>query len=130
MYRQITTAVLLSILSAVTLAGCMNRSLPPDPENSGGLLNDFAKAIRDSDEARVAELLAVEPLLLNEPHPTGSQYPLHVAAALGDGDMVRYLLEQGANPFVQNDEGEYPADLARSAGASEDVITLLEKGLQ
>ena len=130
MHHHTNLVLLFSILSAATIAGCMNKSLPPDPENSGGLVSEFAQAVRDSDEAKVTEMLGSEPLLANEPLPVGSQYPLHIAAALGDEEMIRLLLQQGADPFVQNDEGDYPVDGARRAGASETVIGLLEKGLQ
>lgn len=124
------SAVLITLGSVALLAGCMNKSLPEDPEATGGIVNEFAQAVRNSDEAKVSEMLTAEPLLANEPLPAGAQYPLHIAAALGDEEMVKLLLEKGADPFVQNDEGDYPADQARQAGASEAVINMLEKGLQ
>lgn len=128
MYRTLY-AIALVVLSAA-LAGCMNKTLPPQPESTGDLRDDFAKAISQGDEAAVTELLGTQPLLLNEPHPTGNQYPLHVAATAGNASMVKLLLEQGANPNVQNDEGEFPVDRARMAGAGQDVIDLLQSGQQ
>jgi hypothetical protein len=108
------------------LAGCMDKSLPPPPEGVGDLRDDFARAITAGDEAKVNELLNTEPLLLNEPHPVGTQYPLHVAAASGNAAMVKLLLDKGAIPSVQNDEGEYPADKGRFAGLDEATLALLQ----
>ncbi len=61
-----------------------------------------------------------------QPHPVGTQYPLHVAAASGNAAMVKLLLDKGAIPAVQNDEGEYPLDKARLAGLDEDILALLQ----
>lgn len=121
------SAILMYVLAVTALlAGCMDKSLPPPPEDVGDLRDDFARAITEGDEAKVNELLATEPLLLNEPHPVGSQYPLHVAAASGNAAMVKLLLDKGAIPAVQNDEGEYPVDKGRAAGLGEDVLALLQ----
>lgn len=40
--------------------------------------------------------------------------------------MVKLLLDKGAIPAVQNDEGEYPLDKARLAGLDEDILALLQ----
>lgn len=129
LYRN-SLSILFASLATLGLTGCMDRSLPDAPESMKDIRDDFVTAITDGDQAKVAELLAQEPLLLNEPHPTGQQYPLHVAAALNNEDMIKYLLDEGAEPFVQNDEGEYPADTARLAGVSPEVVALLEAAPQ
>jgi hypothetical protein len=41
---------------------------------------------------------------------------LHVAAQSGRADLVRYLLERGANPAIADSNGRTPLDLV-SAGA-------------
>lgn len=121
------SSILMYVLTATALlAGCMDKSLPPPPEDSGDLRDDFARAITAGDEAKVNELLNMEPLLLNEPHPVGTQYPLHVAAASGNAAMVKLLLDKGAVTSVQNDEGEYPADKGRFAGLDEATLALLQ----
>lgn len=121
------SAILMYVLAATALlAGCMDKSLPPPPEDVGDLRDDFARAITAGDEAKVNELLNTEPLLLNEPHPVGTQYPLHVAAASGNAAMVKLLLDKGAVTSVQNDEGEYPADKGRFAGLDEATLALLQ----
>lgn len=126
MYYRNALSIVFGVVVAFGLSGCMDRSLPESPAEMKDIRDDFVKAITDGDEAKIEELLAHEPLLLNEPHPTGLQYPLHVAAALNNESMIKYLLEKGADPFVQNDEGEFPADVARRAEVSPEVVALLE----
>lgn len=41
---------------------------------------------------------------------------LHVAAQAGRLDLVRYLLDKGANPDLLNDEGKKPIDLVGTGG--------------
>jgi len=108
------------------LAGCNDKSLPPEPETVGDLRDVFARAITAGDQAEVQELLATQPLLLNEPLATRNNLtPLHFAAAANQESIIRYLLEQGADPYAQDDEGQYPSDLAVMSGASESVVALL-----
>ncbi|CAE7471493.1 unnamed protein product, partial [Symbiodinium sp. KB8] len=56
-------------------------------------------------------------------------YPLHVAAKLGDGAMVRALLEEGADPEQRSSKGRTAEDLARQEdrdGSHVEVLVLLE----
>ena len=46
----------------------------------------------------------------------GGITPLHLAAAQGKPQMVEFLIEQGASPMAQTDDGKLPADLARERG--------------
>ncbi len=52
--------------------------------------------------------------------------PLMLAAAGGRADLVRLLLEHGANPLARNDAGLTPADFARR-GNHPDLVPLLEQ---
>jgi ankyrin repeat protein len=49
--------------------------------------------------------------------PETGYRPLHAAAAAGSIRCVRALLEEGADPDEQADDGSTPADVARAAGA-------------
>jgi ankyrin repeat protein len=54
----------------------------------------------------------------------GSFTALHSAAASGDQDLVRLLLEHGADATLADLQGRRPADLAETAGAT-DVADVL-----
>lgn len=43
----------------------------------------------------------------------GGWTPLHQAAAHGDEQMVRFLLESGADPAIESEDGRTAADMAR-----------------
>jgi ankyrin repeat protein len=54
--------------------------------------------------------------------------PLHVAAHMGRRDVVKRLLESGADPNVQDGAGHTPLHLASNRGASAVVLVLLQAG--
>lgn len=118
---------LFVFLMMAMVAGCMDKSIPLEPDASGDLLSDFALKITNEDEAAVKEMLSAEPLLLNTPHPgRENKTPLHFAAMTGNEAIVRFLLEQGADPYAVDDEGQYPQELAKQAGANQTVVDLLQ----
>jgi ankyrin repeat protein len=47
---------------------------------------------------------------------TGGDTPLHIAAALGDRPLCELLVEHGADPARQNDDGHSPAETAEMNG--------------
>ena len=42
-------------------------------------------------------------------------YPIHLAAHLGDAELVRTLLARGADPEQKSSKGQTPSDIARAA---------------
>lgn len=55
-------------------------------------------------------------------------YPLHVAVALNDAEMVRLLLQAGADPSQRDSSGRTPQSLARKcnrSGSHEKVLSML-----
>jgi ankyrin repeat protein len=44
---------------------------------------------------------------------------LHSAAANGDAELVRFLLDAGADPDARQDEGKSAADVAAEKGHAE-----------
>ena len=46
----------------------------------------------------------------------GGWTALHAAADNGDEDMIKILLQHGADPLLQNDEGKTPAQIAQLKG--------------
>jgi len=51
------------------------------------------------------------------PSPNEGMTALHVAAQTGRVDLVRFLLEKGANPNIQDSNGKKPIDLLPTAAA-------------
>ena len=72
----------------------------------------------------VGQFLDKYPEVVNISGPAGNR-PLHYAAMKGQKDIVRLLLERGADVAVKNKQGETALDLARKKGR-EDVVALLE----
>lgn len=63
---------------------------------------------------RVKELVATNPALV---HPvSGETSALHEAAASGQTDIVRFLLEQGADPTTHDFQNRTPKDRAAAGG--------------
>jgi ankyrin repeat protein len=121
-------SIFASILGIVcVLSGCTNAPLPDDPNAGGGdMRNELVMAIGNGDVEKVRQLLTAQPLLANAPHPSTGQPPIHLAASKPNADIIRALLESGADPYVLNDEGEAAIDIARRSGASDDVLALLQ----
>ena len=82
------------------------------------------------DAARRGDITEIEELLKNGETPMqtsiGNQTALHVAAAEGEDDMVKWLLAHEADPFAQDLNGKTPADFARDQGNTSTVIILEE----
>jgi len=77
---------------------------------------------------RAAEIVARDrQALTSRRHPETSLTPLEIAASLGHANMVRKLIELGANP---DGDGEYtrPIQHAVTAGSAETVAVLLKAG--
>ncbi len=53
---------------------------------------------------------------------TAKQYPIHLAAAQGRQDIVELLLENGADPNVEDRQWRKPVDVARENGHSKLAI--------
>jgi ankyrin repeat protein len=51
---------------------------------------------------------------------------LHNAARFGNKRQSRFLLESGADPRIENNQGESATDIAKANG-HEDMIALLER---
>lgn len=61
-----------------------------------------------------------------------STFPLHVAAERGDGRLVLFLLEEGADPALRNSSGQTPAEVALQkgrGGSHAEVLKILPDAL-
>jgi hypothetical protein len=136
-YRHQHGVALLAIVGAVLPVGCDQNSSPdPSPPVKSGLRrasafptpNRFsedevklAKSIRDGDVAQVRQVVKKNPKILQAQWPTGT--PLH-SAVVGtqNVEIVRLLLESGADVNVRNKRGEAPLSIA-VAGRGRDQKT-------
>eukprot|EP00438_Fugacium_kawagutii_P030224 Skav219517 [mRNA] locus=scaffold30:49575:49928:+ [translate_table: standard] len=59
--------------------------------------------------------------------PKERLYPIHIAAKLGNHELVRILLFKGANPEQKSSKGRTPAEIARAAAVhdSHDMVLML-----
>lgn len=61
----------------------------------------------------IQNLLILHPHLINNPI-TNNQTPLHIAAKIGDPEIVNVLLQYGNDPTIINDEGLTPYQVAKN----------------
>lgn len=73
---------------------------------------------KKGDIRTLESLLQSDPKLVNTRGPMLRATLLHIAASKGDSKMVKFLLEHGANPRLQDEEGFTAADRAFQEGHS------------
>lgn len=64
------------------------------------------------ESSKLDELLTSNPALVNIYEDTYYNTPLHVAALRDDWACVKVLLAHGADPNLENENGEIPAEIA------------------
>lgn len=82
--------------------------LPPDQQ--------VWQYVTTSESGKLDALLKAQPDLVNITDPSYLNTPLHAAALRGDWDIAKVLLNNGADPTVENTDGYIPAELAASEG--------------
>ncbi|MCC6695719.1 MAG: ankyrin repeat domain-containing protein [Candidatus Hydrogenedentes bacterium] len=80
--------------------------------------------IKNGDTEALGLLLDQTPDFVNLPGSSNNT-PLHSAAGYGNADVVKMLLERGADPTATNDFGQTPLDIAK-LGKKSDIVKLLE----
>ncbi len=103
----------LGFLVTVSLLNYAFKLLPTEVEESSGEAPDtryeLLKAITKGDQGAVFGLLNLD---IDINFMENGQSPLHLAVAKGYPDIVRMLVNHGANLEALNDEGKTPIDVA------------------
>jgi ankyrin repeat protein len=86
-------------------------SIPAQP---GPRFNDVMTAVLYRDRATVSELVALGRWV--DKRDSNGLTPLMVAASVGDAEMVRLLLQSGADPGLQSPGGATALDFALEGG--------------
>ncbi len=79
-----------------------------------------------SNDAPALENLIKEGISIDETSPLDGKTALHTAAARGYTDVVRWLLDYGANPDIKDDAGNTAQSCAQKAGHAK-VAQMLEE---
>ncbi|XP_065194065.1 ankyrin repeat domain-containing protein 54-like [Sycon ciliatum] len=87
------------------------------------------QAVNGGDLDQVKNMLTDDDLGFDASHQDKcGRTPLHVAAAAGNNQMVRLLLDHGANPSLQDNVGNTPLHLAACTSKVATVTILLAAG--
>jgi len=90
---------------------------------------EFFRAVRDGDTATVRRMLYDNNRLLNIVSDDDMR-PLFIAAENGNLEMVRFLIEAGADINIQDEDGWAPLSGATSRGHIEVVRLLIDAGAE
>jgi ankyrin repeat protein len=112
------------VRGAAATATLLELGAPADQRSRNALANTRLHACAAlSHSARVATILLDSGANVNATQ-NGQFPPLHAAAANGSFDLVKLLLERGADVSLRTADGQTAADLAREKGHQE-VLALL-----
>ena len=96
--------------------------------SEAALLASFMDATSAGDSKRVLESLNARPSLVNALSDGQQRTPLRIAADGGHAEVVKLLLERGADPNLPSKDGEPPLTDAAESGHLDVVNLLLEHG--
>jgi len=112
-----------AIVSLLVLYGALDAHVRPTDD----LTRQFLAAVFLADTARVRSLLGRHPCLATAPDGRGDQ-PIHHAARNGDTEVVRLLIESGADVNAKNPRGHTVLYCAGGHGHLDTLEMLLNAG--
>lgn len=83
--------------------------------------------VKSGDVQGVGKMVAANRDMVNAKNDLGSS-PLHIAAGISVPEMVRLLLDKGANVSMKDNNGVTPLHIAAFTGHRENLELLLAKG--
>ena len=120
MLGRLFPAVAATVLGVVALSS-------PALADIGGPSYQFIKAVKDKDLYKANTLLS-EPgsAIIDYRDPDSGDAALHMVVKRRDMTWVNYLLAKGANPNVEDRDGNTPLILAAAQGFPDAVRVLIE----
>lgn len=112
-----------AIVSLLVLYGALDAHVRP----SDDLSRQFLAAVFVADTGRVRSLLTRHPHLATTPDGRGDR-PIHHASRNGDTEIVRLLIEHGANVNASNARGHTVLYCAGGHGHLDCLLLLLKEG--
>ena len=126
-------------LVCVVLALCMASSCSSPVENVDPPVDESTLLpqqlvfhyIYQGDASKLDSFLKSNPDMVNIPEDdTNYNTPLHVAAITGNWSIVKVLLDNGADPNIENSNGEIPAESALQASGDLELTRYLQEAAQ
>ena len=105
--------LILAVCLLTTLFAC-SKNLPGSAQNmpeSAAPEDKIVAASMAGDLAKVKALIESDPTLIDA-IDSNNRTPLHFAAAYGQNEVVKYLMEKGASIAAKDDNDESPIDAA------------------
>ena len=89
----------------------------------------FLEAIKKQDGGKVMKILTdTNGSVINAKDRATGEGALHIVARQGDSTWLRYLIQKGANPNIQDGRGNTPMMIAVETGYAEGVQILIRYG--
>ncbi|NML07358.1 ankyrin repeat domain-containing protein [Sphingomonas sp. G-3-2-10] len=118
--------MLRSALAAATAAAALLITAAPASAQSFSDSYQFLEAVRKGDGSKVMKLITdTNGSIVNTKERDSGEAALHIIAKNGDTVYLRYLLQKGANPNIQDRAGNTPMMIAVNANFVEGVLILI-----
>ena len=126
-----TCRILLTLFSTLLVFGCSQKGAPIEGVGGADISqlparDQIIQYAARGDIAAMENILVTDPKALNSRSGPRRWTPLHMAAANGQKKAVQFLLEKGANPRIQDEDGYTAADIAGQEGHS-DIEKMIEQ---
>jgi ankyrin repeat protein len=118
--------MLRSALAAATAAAALLVTAAPASAQSFSDSYQFLEAVRKGDGSKVMKLITdTNGSIVNTKERDSGEAALHIIAKNGDTVYLRYLLQKGANPNIQDRAGNTPMMIAVNSNFVEGVLILI-----
>lgn len=118
--------MLRSALAAATAAAALLITIAPASAQNFSDSYQFLEAVRKGDGTKVMQLMTdTNGSIVNTKNRETGEAALHIIAKSGDTTYLRFLLQKGANPNIQDRDGNTPMMIAVNSSFVEGVLILI-----